>query len=126
MTTSNKPALFDTCILIDYARGVPESHDLIHTCPGRYISAVTWLEFLAGIPEARTPAAEAFLENNFGIIPIDEDVLEYALRIRRKTKLKLPDALIYACAKMKNVLLVTRNTKDFDPAWIDIHVPYNL
>lgn len=124
--TPNKPSLFDTCILIDYAKGVEPSHDIIHTCPGRYISAVTWLEFLTGIPEERTAPAKAFLENNFGIIPVDEDVLERALLIRRKTNLKLPDALIFACAKTKNVRLVTRNTKDFDPTWVDIHVPYKI
>ncbi len=126
MTINNKPSVFDTCIIIDYAKGIRAAHDLIHTCPKRYISAITWLEFLVGIPEERRDPAKTFLEDNFEIIPIDHDVLKESLLIRSKTKLKIPDALIYSCAKIKNAILVTRNIKDFNPAWLDIHVPYKI
>ncbi len=123
---NSKPEVFDTCILIDYARGIDQAHRIIHNSPKRYISAITWLEFLVGIPEERHAPAKTFLEDNFGIIPIDYDVLEQALLIRSKTKLKIPDAIIYACAKIKGAVLVTRNTKDFNPTWLDVHVPYKI
>jgi predicted nucleic acid-binding protein len=51
--------------------------------------------------------------------------MELAAKLRSTSGLKLPDALILAAALEGNYMLVTRNTKDFDPAaWANVRVPY--
>lgn len=119
-------AVFDTNILIDYARGIQQAQDLIRACPHRIISIITWTEFLVGIPLERLEQAQNFLHENFEIHPVDLKIAQEALLIRKNFRMKLPDATIYATAKLCNAPLITRNTKDFNPAWPDIHVPYSL
>lgn len=119
-------AVFDTNILIDFSRSDARALDLIRSCPDRWISVVTWTEFLAGVPPEKEEQARAFLENTFDIHYPEESVFERTLELRRGSRLKLPDAMIYAAAQILGVPLVTRNTKDFDPAWGDIYVPYAL
>lgn len=48
------------------------------------------------------------------VFPINEDVVKKTIDIKRKHKIKLPDAVIAATAITYNLILVTRNTKDFD------------
>ncbi len=121
-----QPYLFDTNIIIDYARGIEQAQKVIRTCPRRVISIITWSEFLIGIPLERIETAESFLNENFEILPIDIEIAKQAIIIRKNFKMKLPDALIYASAQTQNLHLVTRNTKDFKPEWGDVHVPYSL
>jgi len=121
-----RPSLFDTNIVIDYARGIEEAKKVIGACPLRFISIITWSEFLVGIPLERMEQAESFLDENFEILPIDMEISKQAIIIRKNYKMKLPDALIYASAQVADIPLVTRNIKDFKPDWPDIHVPYNL
>jgi predicted nucleic acid-binding protein len=42
------------------------------------------------------------------------------------SELRLPDAIIWATAQVNDAILVTRNTKDFKPAWEGIHLPYTI
>ncbi|CAN0605514.1 unnamed protein product, partial [Ectocarpus sp. 12 AP-2014] len=46
--------------------------------------------------------------------------------VRVKNKVKLPDAIIWATAKYKNSLLITRNIKDFSMQSADIKIPYYI
>ncbi|PJB69367.1 MAG: VapC toxin family PIN domain ribonuclease [Alphaproteobacteria bacterium CG_4_9_14_3_um_filter_47_13] len=119
-----KRAVFDTNILIDFSRSHIGAQEIIRNCSERYISVVTWLEFLTGIPEPKIPQAKEFLNDVFDVIYPEESIYERTLMLRRLKKLKLPDAMIYATAKEFSVSLVTRNTKDFDGSQPDVHVPY--
>ncbi len=121
-----KPALFDTNIIIDYARGIEQAQKVISTCPRRVISIITWMEFLVGMPLERIEPAEKFLDENFEIMPIDIKISQQAIIIRKNFKMKLPDAIIYASAKIADLPLITRNTKDFNPDWPDVIMPYDL
>ena len=121
-----KPALFDTNIIIDYARGIEQAKELIRKCPRRVISIITWMEFLVGVPLERIEQAESFLDENFEIMPIDIKTAQQAIIIRKNFKMKLPDATIYASAKIADLPLITRNTKDFNPDWGDVILPYDL
>lgn len=47
------------------------------------------------------------------ILPLDAPVIQQTILLRKKKKIKLPDALIAATAMMHNLKLITRNTKDF-------------
>lgn len=67
-----------------------------------------------------------FLETHFEIIPLDLAVAETAVQLRREYRLRLPDAIIWATARVNDAALVTRNTKDFKPDWDGIRLPYAL
>lgn len=120
-------AVFDTNILIDFARSDSRAQDVIKRCERRCISVVTWIEFLAGIPEPQMDRARQFLDDVFELLVPDDAVYEDALALRRGQagkRLKLPDAMIYAAARGLGGPLVTRNTKDFDEKLPGIYVPY--
>ena len=54
----------------------------------------------------------AFLEE-FRLIEFSSPVMELSVEIRQMKKMKLPDAIIAASAVHHNLILVTRNSKDF-------------
>lgn len=47
------------------------------------------------------------------IFPLNEDVIAETIHVRRKYKIKLPDAIIAATAIVNNLTLITNNAKDF-------------
>jgi predicted nucleic acid-binding protein len=49
----------------------------------------------------------------FRLIEISSPVMELSVEIRRHKKMKLPDAIIAASAVHHDLILVTRNIKDF-------------
>jgi predicted nucleic acid-binding protein len=117
---------FDTTILIDFLNGVPEAQVATATYSRRCISRITWMEVLAGVKG--TPGediARTFLAQ-LEVVEMNEDVAEAALTIRRHhvPKLKLPDAIILASARLLGTRLITRNTRDFPGDSADVHVPY--
>jgi len=118
-------AVFDTNIVIDALNGLPEADSEY----GRYervlISRVTWMEVLVGAQENDDQVRD-FLSTHFEIIPLDLAVAETAVQLRRAHRIRLPDAIIWATAQANEAILITRNTKDFDPAWEGIRVPYTV
>ena len=118
-------AVFDTNIVIDALNGLPEA-DAEY---GRYervlISRITWMEVLIGAQDDDAQLRD-FLDTHFEIIPLDLAVAETAVRLRRAHHMRLPDAIIWATAQTNNAVLVSRNTKDFNPAWDGIRVPYKI
>lgn len=54
----------------------------------------------------------AFLQE-FRLVEICSPVMELSVEIRRMRKMKLPDAIIAASAIQNDLILVTRNIKDF-------------
>lgn len=60
------------------------------------------------------------------MIPFDQTIAEEAVRLRRGTRIKLPDAIIWASAKANGALLVTRNTKDFPTDHPLVRIPYSV
>jgi hypothetical protein len=118
-------AVFDTNIVIDALNGLSEAD----TEYGRYervlISRITWMEVLVGAQDDDAQLRD-FLGTHFEIIPLDLAVAETAVRLRRAHHIHLPDAIIWATAQAKNAVLVSRNTKDFNPDWDGIRVPYEV
>jgi len=47
------------------------------------------------------------------ICPMDDDIVEKTIEVRRLYRIKLPDAVIAATALHYDFVLVTNNTKDF-------------
>ena len=118
-------ALFDTNILIDHLNGVGEARDEIDRYQDGAISIVTWIEVMVGATDSNSWQTRSFL-SAFSITPLDEAVAEMAVTIRRTTRLRLPDAIIWASAKKDGRLLVTRNTRDFPAGDPGVREPYRL
>ena len=47
------------------------------------------------------------------MIYIDEEIVREVVSIRTRCKIKLPDAIIAATAKVRELRLITRNADDF-------------
>jgi predicted nucleic acid-binding protein len=106
--------------------GEEEATELLRTSGRCAISEITWIEVLVGAEDAAAEVPLRALLSSFERLPIDHEVSEEAVRIRRERRLKLPDALILATARVHHRLLATRNTKDFSVDDPDVHVPYDL
>lgn len=110
--------LIDTNILIYHTKGTPDSIDLISYLISRRsfnISILTKIEFLGW--DKHTPAGfqkcKRLIESAT-IYTVDEDIANKAIELRRrKTSMKLADAVIGATAILNNLRLATRNVDDF-------------
>jgi len=118
--------LVDIVIVIDHLNGVAAATRWLEARkPGELvISVITRAEVLAGTNDADRPQVVAMLDE-FICLPLDVAATDVAADLRRRYRLRLPDALQAALALEHHVRLATRNTKDFPPA---IHqfvtVPY--
>ena len=117
-------ALFDSDVLLDFLDRFPAAGAEMARYRERCVSIISWMELMVG---ARTPDDEKtrceFL-NHFRILPLTGPVAEEAIVLRRKHRLKLPDAIIGATALSENCLLVSRNTNDFPAKQAGIRFPY--
>jgi len=118
-------ALLDSNIIIYLSkREVPLS--FLDQFDEHYISVITYMEVLGY--QFRDPKEEAFIREMmevFRIIFIDQKIADMAIEIRRKQRIKLPDAIIAATAKVLNLCLVTRNIDDFKKVEIQIANPFD-
>jgi len=118
-------ALLDSNIIIYLSkREVPLS--FLDQFDEHYISVITYMEVLGY--QFRDPKEEEFIREIievFRILFIDQKIADMAIEIRRKRRLKLPDAIIAATAKALNLYLVTRNIDDFEKVDIQIANPFD-
>jgi predicted nucleic acid-binding protein len=118
--------VFDTNILIDYLNGHTPAQTEIEKHTDKLISRITFREVLVGAKlPSDEPPMRAFL-SSFRTIELSEMIVEEAIRLRRAMKIKLPDAIIYATAKIEQCHLLTRNSKDFGHACSDVIAPYGI
>jgi predicted nucleic acid-binding protein len=101
--------LVDTDIFIDHLRGAAELRPNKHRL---HYSVVTRAELFAG---SSATDVIARLLGPLREVPIDRAIAERAGRVRRETGLRLPDALIAASALEHQLVIATRNRKDFAP-----------
>lgn len=108
--------LMDTNAIIDFLIGKlpnPAKEQIQNTRPE--ISVITHIELFSS---SKTPPNEIQHLNAFVSVAkiynvIDEQILRQAIDLRRKFKLKTPDAIIAATAIVNGLTLITRNVKDF-------------
>jgi len=115
--------LFDPDILIDHLSGAEAARVELARYALRAISIVTWMEVMVGAPEAARSTTTRFLAG-FTLIPLDHEVAQRAVELRRRHRIKLPDAVIWASAQAHKMILVTRNTKDFPADDPGVRAPY--
>jgi len=118
-------ALFDTNILIDYLRGFAEAERELSRYETRAISIITWMEVIAGADPDEEANIRAWLRT-FELIELDSAIAERAVTLRKEKRIRLPDAIVWASAQVKSLLLVSRNTKDFPEDEPGVRVPYKL
>src|SRR5687767_4972770 len=119
-------AVIDTNILIDYLNGSQKAKQELDAFEELYISLITWMEILVGADEGEEDSKIREFLRRFRVHPVDEGVAERAVDIRRREKMRLPDAIIWATAQQLGTLLVTRNMRDFPARNPGIRVPYSL
>lgn len=105
---------FDTNLIIYSAEPQYPALRTLLTASAGYISAITLVETLGF--RHLTPAQHRYFENVLRLqrlLPVDDDVIQQAIRLRQQRNLKLGDALIAATAMLHGLTIATRNEKDF-------------
>ncbi len=109
--------LLDTNLVIEAVagdkRGVAALHKAVESDWVGY-SSITRLE-LFGYPDL-TPDEESAIStilNELHEISVTPSVIDRAIMMRRKVRIKVPDAIIAATALDQNAVLLTRNASDF-------------
>lgn len=119
-------AVVDTNILIDLLNGRQEANTEL----GRYailaISRISWIEVLSGVRDTEDQNRAESLLGHFEIIELDEPVAREAIWLRQQHRLRLPDAIIWAAARLRHHLLVTRDSRDFPIGDPGIRIPYQI
>ena len=116
---------FDTNIVIDMLHNRPAAWAELRSITRAWISRMTWMEVMSGVPDAAANETEEFLRL-FAMTEIDEEIGRRAAALRHQRKsLKSPDSIILASAQVSGRILVTRNTKDFPAEMPGIRVPYS-
>jgi predicted nucleic acid-binding protein len=117
-------ALFDSNILIDFLQGNDSARTELDRYDDVAISRITWMEVLIGAQDdAEARLRQTFLDE-FQLVELEAQVAREAIELRKTRRLKLPDAIILASARVRGAILVTRNHRDFadDPA--EVRIPY--
>lgn len=117
---------FDTNIIIDALARRPQALAELRRASRPWISRVTWIEVLAGVPAPARVETEQYLAH-YGIRELSPEIARRAADLRfHRRSLKLPDAVILASAQDQGAILVTRNAKDFPATMPGIRIPYTL
>ncbi len=120
-------AIFDTNIMIDYLNGIPQAKEEMKRFTIKGISIITYIEIGVGLEDfLHVKKIEDFIRHHFDIVPVHQEIANLAIIIRKKYKLKIPDALIFSTAQHMNALLITRDVKDFPTSNPIIRIPYHL
>ncbi|SFK82820.1 PIN domain-containing protein [Methylocapsa palsarum] len=119
--------LLDSVIVIDHFNGVEAATNYLREHREDIaISVITRAEVLTGFDGESEVLAKAVLAK-LRHYPVTAEDADLAAALRRQNRWKLPDALQAAIALNRHCRLVTRNTRDFDPArHAFVLIPYVL
>lgn len=122
---NGKKALFDSNILIYLSKEeIPLS--FVTQFDAIFISVITYMEIL-GYPFQR-PNEERYIKellSAFHLMFIDQNIADITVEIRKKKRIKLPDAIIAATAISGGLYLVTRNVDDFSNVDVTLLNPFD-
>ncbi|MFB9842468.1 type II toxin-antitoxin system VapC family toxin [Mucilaginibacter ginsenosidivorans] len=109
--------VIDSNAVIDYLSGqMPDSgmafmNNIVNDTP--VVSVITQIEVLGfNNPAEIETLLNGFIEDSL-VIPLNDEIVRNTIEIRKKSKIKTPDAIIAATSIALNYTLVTRNTHDF-------------
>ncbi|MGH8118251.1 MAG: PIN domain-containing protein [Rhodanobacteraceae bacterium] len=114
-------------IVIDHFNAITHATDFLRDCGNDCaVSVITRAEVLAGFDDPAVPTACGLLDL-FPTLPLVAETADIAARLRRSRHLKLPDAFQAALALAHELVLVTRNTRDFRGEGMpELLVPYRI
>jgi predicted nucleic acid-binding protein len=120
--------LIDTNAIIDAQMGnIPENGMafMVSVINKEFnVSFVSYIEFLGY--KNITPQSEAFI-SLATVIEINKNIIDTCIALRKSKRIDLPDAIIAATALNQNLIIVSRNTKDFENIeGLQIIDPHNL
>jgi predicted nucleic acid-binding protein len=119
-------AAFDTAVLVDALKGLPEAGAELQRYRQRFISRLTWITVMSHAQPDDTHRAEGFL-SHFSVVEVSDEIARSAAQLcGQRAGLSLDNAVILASAQVSGRILITRNTKDFPAAMPGIRVPYTL
>jgi predicted nucleic acid-binding protein len=135
-----KGYIIDTNVVSKYIRGLYAQATLeylegILDTPTVYVSFVTKIELLSYNPQTISPEITAYRNSiqvfltNIPVLLLDEGIIDETIRIRKTTRVKLPDCLIGASATTLGYTLISSNTVDFDkikPLGLSLLVPEDI
>ena len=91
------------------------------------VSVITKIEVLSFDPEDKEYPILIDFFNEADIFGLTDNIINKTIQIRQKQKTKLPDAVIAATAIVNELILLTRNTRDFDNIeGLEVMNPYQL
>jgi predicted nucleic acid-binding protein len=109
-----KRYLIDSNTLIEYTGKLlpPAGHDAVSTIINEEfnISFISKIEVLGN--NLADDALQSFIRIAV-LFEINNDIIEQTITLRKKFKIKVPDAIIAATALVYNLTLITRNVDDF-------------
>jgi predicted nucleic acid-binding protein len=109
---SGRKFLIDSNVVIGLLDGREAAQELVRAAGATpdlcAVSQMTRLELLSfhGLTEAAKIQVEWFLAK-LQVIPLDERIEDATIALRRRTRLKLPDAIIAATARVHGLTLLT-------------------
>ena len=118
-------AIIDSDVLIDYLQGLDQAKSEIDRYSQHEISIISWMEIMIGADTAEEEEACRGFLARFTVHPVSLDVATEAVKLRRKFRMRLPDAVVWATARVHGSLLVRRNTKDFPSKEPGLRIPYS-
>lgn len=119
--------LLDSVIVIDHFNGIDQATDFIfRNAAESGLSVITRAEVMTGFGKGQQQLPKQML-NAFQTLSVNLVEADLAADLRRQYKWKLSDALQAAIALNNELLLVTRNTKDFSSSLHEfVVVPYEI
>ena len=119
-------AVFDTNILIDYLNGFEAASKELFLYQIRIISIITYIEIMVGAKNAEEEKTIRGFVSSFRVHDLTNAIANETVSLRQNHRLKVPDAIVYATARVEGCLLVSRNTKEMKSDWPDVRVPYKI
>lgn len=121
---------FDANVIIDALGDHPPAVDEVRRASAggaiAWVSRIIWVEVLSKRSGEELRRAELFL-SAFGVDELDEEIARHAAALRReRPRLRTPDAIILASARLRGRTLVTRNIKDFPVETPGVRIPYTI
>ena len=121
MIEKSKKYLIDSNIIIYHLNGEKMAMDFLENYfEESCISRLTFLEVLSFDFSNEDKKYVLKMLNSFEIIDTNEKIILQSLKNREYKKIKLVDNIIASTAQINNLILVTRNEKDFKNIKIDV------
>jgi len=111
---SGKSALLDSNIFVYISQKLLSFDNLFRTHENFCSSIISYMEVLGyNFENEFEREIVQILFQEMEVVNIDDAIVSKVIEIRKKRKIKLPDAIVYATASVRNLDLITRNVSDF-------------